>query len=328
MVDTNALDYDPTWRATDAFSKEELEEAKETPLPMFDPDGFYHCVLPELQHQLFSEVADGIVTQGGLASALDWGDQGWMKGRMVKIMFGNELEWKFFPMTDNWTTLTQAQKDENKAKIIYHDFQPFCDMVLEHVPKSATKDLNVKDQCVYLGALNIGGTAMLHADIPELPEDREESNPGTGPGAIICNINLKQESLLGFTDAGEGEKRSWSFLLQKPGTMTIFWGKYRNDMFHTVLNLATDSNGCYPLVTAENAKSLRQSLTFRLFASKPEMFMTNYVVDQRSPETVSPVRHPKSRPVRTTRQISRLTVQPMNATPKSGSSKPGTKKPL
>ena len=316
LVDTNALDYDPNWRATDAFSKEELEEAKATPLPMFDPDGFYHCVLPQEQHQLFSEVADSIVTQGGLASALDWGDQGWMKGRMVKIMFGNELEWKFFPMTDNWTTLTQAQKDEQKAKIVYSEFKPWCNMVLSHVPQSATKDLNVKDQCVYLGALNIGGTAMPHADIPELPEDREESNPGTGPGAIICNINLNQESLLGFTDAGEGdsEKRSWSFLLQKPGTMTIFWGKYRNEMLHTVLNLATDSDGCYPLVTAENAKSLRQSLTFRLFASKPEMFMTNYVVDQRSPETVSPVRHPKSRHIRTARQNT------------SGSSKPCTKK--
>jgi hypothetical protein len=95
-------------------------------------------------------------------------------------------------------------------------------------------------------------------------------------------------------------------------------------MLHTVLNLATDSNGCYPLVTAENAKSLRQSMTFRLFASNPDSFMKTYVVDKRSPETVSesPARYPNSRPVRQTRQISRLADE----TPKSGSNKPGTKK--
>jgi hypothetical protein len=331
LVDENALDYNPTWRATDAFTKEELEEAKKTPLPMFDPDGFYHCVLPPEQHQLFSELADNIVTQGGLASALDWGDQGWMAGRMVKIMFA-DTEWKFFPMTDNWTTLTQEQKDENKAKIVSSSFQPWCDIVRSHVPKSATKDLNTKDvkeQCVYLGALNIGGSAMPHADYPELPDDREESNPGTGPGAIICNINLNQESLLGFTDAGDDNKGSWSYLLQKPGTMTMFWGKYRNDMFHTVLNLETDSNGCYPLVTAENAKSLRQSMTFRLFTSNPDSFMKSYVVDQRSPEPVSPARIPNSRPVRQTSKIKRLILQqPQYSTPKSGSSKSGSKKPV
>jgi hypothetical protein len=326
LVDSTALDYDPKWRATDVFAKEEIQEAKKTPLPMFDPEGFYHCVLPPEQHQLFSEVADSIV-QGGLANALDWGDQGWMKGKMVKIMFA-DTDWKFFPMTDNWTTLTEAQKDENKAKIVYSEFKPWSDIVLGHVPKSVTKDLNVKDQCVYLGALNIGGSAMPHADYPELPEDRDESNPGTGPGAIICNVNLNQESLLGFTDAGDDDKASWSYLLQKPGTMTIFWGKYRNDMFHTVLNLATDSNGCYPLVTAENAKSLRQSMTFRLFTSNPDSFMKSYVVDKRSPELLSPARNPNSRPVRKTKQIQRLIVQSMYSTPKSGSSKPGTKKPV
>ena len=187
---------------------------------------------------------------------------------MMKAIFSNnegeKPAWKAHPLTDDWLGLSADQQQDLSKKIISGEFQIYNDLVRGQMPFQASVDLDLVN---YLGALNIGGSAMPHTDIPELPPPYKQQVPGTGPGNCIVLVNLKKGSLIGFcnVDKKKGTKGGdeWRFLWQEPGTITIFWGTYRVKMVHGVINLEVDDAGSYPLVTKENAKTLRQSLTFR-----------------------------------------------------------------
>ena len=267
LVDKNAKDYDEKWRASQVFTSTALENAKV--LPASDSAGFFHSTLPDEHVALFNAVAD-VVTETAFEkkSFMDWGECGWMSGRMMKAIFNNtegeNQAWKAHPLTDDWLELTAVQQQQLNEKIISGEFQVYNDLVRNQMPFQASVDL---DDVNYLGALNIGGSAMPHTDIPELPPPYKQRVPGTGPGNCIVLVNLKKGSLIGFcnVDKKKGTKGGdeWQFLWQEPGTITIFWGNYRVKMVHGVINLEVDNEGSYPLVTEENAKTLRQSLTFR-----------------------------------------------------------------
>jgi hypothetical protein len=218
LVDKTAKDYNEKWRASKIFTATALDNAKV--LPALDSNGFFHSKLPDEQASIFNAVAD-VVTETAFEnnSFMDWGECGWMSGRMMKAIFnnteGDKPAWKAHPLTDDWFKLSANQQQDLSKKIISGEFHIYNDLVRDQMPSQASAQL---DDVNYLGALNIGGSAMPHTDIPELPPPHNQQVPGTGPGNCIVLVNLKKGSLIGFCNVDK-KKRT------KGGDEWRFYGK-------------------------------------------------------------------------------------------------------
>ena len=96
---------------------------------------------------------------------------------MMKAIFnstgGEKPAWKAHPLTDDWLKLSAVQQQELNKNIISDDFQIYNALVRNQIPFQASVDLGDVN---YLGALNIGGSAMPHTDIPELPPPYNSRN--------------------------------------------------------------------------------------------------------------------------------------------------------
>jgi hypothetical protein len=145
LVDKTAKDYNEKWRASKIFTATALDNAKV--LPALDSNGFFHSKLPDEQASIFNAVAD-MVTETAFEnnSFMDWGECGWMSGRMMKAIFNNtdgeKPAWKAHPLTDDWFNLSADQQQDLSKKIISGEFHIYNDLVRDQMPFQASVELD------------------------------------------------------------------------------------------------------------------------------------------------------------------------------------------